>query len=72
MVIMVQTVTLVGIPGREEMKSSKIRRIYEPAHKKSDLMVFQFVGLQMHMSSPLFGIQTCVCFASSFLKVSMT
>ena len=33
--------------------------LYEPAHGKRDLMVFRFVVLQMRMSSPLLGLQTC-------------
>ena len=34
----------------------------EPAHEKSDLMVFRFVVLQMRIQSPLFGLQTCFFF----------
>ena len=41
-------------------------RKYELAHEKRDLMFFHFVGLQMGMHSPLFGLETCVfCLTSS-------
>ena len=41
-------------------------RKYELAQEKRDLMFFQFVGLQMSMHSPLFGLETCVfCLTSS-------
>ena len=45
--------------------------IFEPAHEKRELVVFRFVILQMHMSSPLVRLLTCK-FVWSFLKVTTT
>ena len=50
---------------------TKNNTLYAPSHEKRYLIVFRFVVLQMRMSSPLLGLQTCL-FAWSFLKVSTT
>ena len=46
-------------------------KICEQAQENRDLMVFHFVVLQMFISSPQLGLQTCM-FARSFLEVSTT
>ena len=40
------------------LSMSRGNTVIEPAHEKRDLMVFQFVVLQMR--SPLLGQQTCI------------
>ena len=55
-----QTHRLLFFLHSSQLKLAELYRFmtFEPAHEKRDLMVFQFVVLQMLMRSPLFGLQT--------------